>query len=271
VHNLKAGDHVVVCYYLTCGSCRYCRTGRDTLCQAVRARIGLELDGGFAEYVAIPATAAFRIASSLPLDQAATLADAGAAAWHAVHRKGRVLAGDRVVIVGAGGLGLFAIQMARLSGATVVAIDQNEEKLDVARRMGADEAIATAGSFAQAVLTNGRADVVVDLVGEPETLTEALHCLRPDGRLVLVAYGPTGRPWPVDPKQVVVTETTLVGSRGSYKQDLVDVIDMVERGRVRPVVGQVAPLEAANEVLSALARGDITGRAVLDPRQISRT
>lgn len=256
------GDHVVVRYYLTCERCEYCRSGRDTLCTSVQGRIGLERAGGYAELVAVPVTSLHRIARSVPFGEAAVLADAGAASLHALTTQGRLREGERAIVVGGGGgLGLIAVQLARLLGAHVSAVDLDERKLEAARQAGAHEVALGSDDWPGRL---GRADLVLDLVGEPDSISAAVRALAPDGRLVLESYG-TGRDATLTPKPVIMGQLHLIGSRGSYRRELAEIIRLVEAGRVRPVIGATYPLEAANDALADLAAGRFVGRAILAP------
>jgi propanol-preferring alcohol dehydrogenase len=257
----RVGDHVIVCYYLTCGACGYCRTGRDTLCERVRGRVGVELDGGFAELVAVPTASLFPVGEAVGFDAAAVLADAGAASWHALRRQGQLVAGERVIVVGAGGLGLIAIQLARLVDAHPVAVDVSDEKLAAARDAGAEDVALSSTDWPAAL---GPADLVLDLVGKPETIEASLRAVRPDGRVVLVSYG-AGENVTVAPRSLITAQLRVIGSRGSYKTELADVIRFTEEGSLRPVVGRSYPLAAINEALDALAAGTVLGRATVCP------
>lgn len=270
VQNLWPGDAVVVRYYITCGDCDYCRIGRDTLCTRVAGRIGLELDGGFAEFVKVPASNAFPISLKIPAPQAAVLPDAGAAAWHAVRKQGEVGAGQRVLVVGAGGLGLMAIQMARLCGAEVTAVDNHPEKLTFAQEAGAQTVILGRNDFARQLDNEDVFDVAVDLVGDPMTILDCIESLAPGGRLVLGSYGSGNAPVGLDPKSLIMKEVVVLGSRGSSKQDLVDVIRMVEAGWIRPVVGLELKLEEVNRGLELLEAREVMGRCVVIPDPIQR-
>lgn len=272
VTNVKVGDHVVVALYVTCGECDYCRTNQDNLCVNLVGRPGFELDGAFAEYFEMPAENLFPISPSVPLEQVAAMSDGVATSWHAVTRQAGVKPGQTVVIVGVGGLGVHATQITRLSGARTVAVDVVEEKLDLAKRFGADVAIDAHSDDVPArmmELTAGLGvDAVLDFVAEPDTVEMGLQMLRRGGVLVLVGLAP-GRPFRAGSVDVVLSEKRIVGSRTSSKQDLVEVIRLVEEGKITPIVGQRFRLEEVNEALEALRRGEAMGRMVVVPREES--
>jgi D-arabinose 1-dehydrogenase-like Zn-dependent alcohol dehydrogenase len=269
VTNVKVGDHVVVALYVTCSQCDYCRTDQDNLCINLIGRPGFELDGAFAEYFKMPARNLFPISPSVPLEQVAAMSDGVATSWHAVRRQAAVKPGQTVVVLGAGGLGVHATQIIRLSGARTIAVDISPEKLHLAQRYGAEVALdARDENITTRVLelTGGMgADTVLDFVTEPDTVKMGLSMLRRGGVLTLVGLAP-GKPFTADSVDVVLSEKRIVGSRTSSKQDLVDVIRLVEQGKITPVVSQHYPLEEVNEALEALRRGDALGRIVVVPK-----
>ena len=268
VINVNVGQHVVVALYVTCGRCDYCRTNQDNLCVNLVGRPGFELNGAFAEYFKMPARNLFPISPSVPLEQVAAMSDGVATSWHAVRRQAKVQPGQTVVIIGVGGLGIHATQITRLSGARTIAVDVVPEKLELAQHWGADVAIDARNADVCATvveLTDGwGADVVLDFVAEPDTVQTDLCMLKRGGVLTLVGLAP-GRPFTVDSVDMVLSEKRIVGSRTSSKQDLVDVIRLVEEGRITPVVSRRYRLEEVNEALEALRRGEAMGRIIVVP------
>jgi propanol-preferring alcohol dehydrogenase len=273
VTHLNEGQHVVVALYVTCGQCDYCRTNQDNLCVNLVGRPGFELDGAFAEYFKVPARNLFPIFPSVPLEQVAAMSDAVATSWHAVRRQANVQPGQTAVIVGVGGLGIHAVQACRLSGARTVAVDIVPEKLEMARRFGADLALSVTtvnGNEEEvyariAEFTGGLgADAVLDFVARPESVTLGLRVLKRGGVLTLIGLAPDD-PFTVDTVDLVLSEKRIVGSRTSSKQDLVEAIRLVEQGKITPVVGCRYKLEDVNEALDALRRGEAIGRMVVVP------
>jgi 2-desacetyl-2-hydroxyethyl bacteriochlorophyllide A dehydrogenase len=268
VRNVHVGDQVAVHFYVTCGACEFCRTNRDSLCPNLVGRLGFELDGGFAEFVKVPAGNLFPVSPSVPPEQVAVLGDCVATVWHAVRRRAEVQPGQDVVVMGTGGLGVHAIQVLRLSGARIIAVDLVPEKLELAQQMGADQTIdARQEDVAERILelTHGAGvDAVLEFVGLPQIVEMDLRLLKRAGVLVLLGYVP-GQPFPADSTDVVLTEKRIVGSRASSKQDLIDVIHLVERGVIKPVITQRFPLEQVNLALDTLRAGAVLGRSVVIP------
>jgi propanol-preferring alcohol dehydrogenase len=268
VTNVKVGDHVALALYVTCGQCEFCRTGNESLCVNLVGRPGFELNGGFAEYFKVPARNLFRVAPHVPFEQVALLADCIATIWHAVCRRAEVKIGQTVVVVGAGGLGVHAIQLLKLAGARVIAVDVAEDKLEFARQWGADVTIHSRQEDVVSrvkELTDGLgAHAVLEFVGLPETIAADLRFLRRGGVLTLVGYAPD-KPFTADSADIVLLEKRIVGSRANTKQDLVEVIRLMEEGKIRGAITNRYRLEEVNEALEALRRGEILGRVVVVP------
>ena len=265
VGGFAPGDRVIVNFYLTCGRCQYCRAGRDTLCTEVRQH-GFSTDGGFAEYLKTPGVNLCKVPDHVPLEQACILGDAVATSYHAITKRARVVPGTTLALVGVGGVGLHALQMARMAGGWVIAIDVNEARLELARSLGADAVIdARRGPFHEAVrkLTDGQGvDVVMEFVANAQTLPSSYQSVKRAGRLVFVGYTPQ-LPMSVMPHELVRNELEIVGSRANTKQELQETMDLVGRGRIKPIVDRVFPLAEIEEAFRALTEGRSLGRNVL--------
>ena len=264
---VAVGDHVVVHAYVTCGRCWYCRNARENNCERA-ARLGFERPGGFGEYVTAPVENCYRVPVSLPFEQASILSGTLATPFHALRHQGRITAGETVVIFGVGGLGIHAVQLARELGGRVIAVDVDDAKLELAIRLGASTALPWSDSVASEIraLTDGEgADVVVPVVGGgalPSVLPQAFGALRRCGRLVLLGYL-RGVPLTVDTHELIYNAWEIRGSRSSTTQDLLDVIRLVEAGRVQPVVARSVPVEQADMALDELRGRPPVGRLVL--------
>ena len=268
VDGLRAGDHVTVYPTLACGFCDACRSGLENLCRKA-PRTGFEADGGFAEYLLTSGRNAVKIDPALPFDEAAILPDAVAATYHGLMRRARVRAGETVVVLGVGGLGIHAVQVARVAGARVIASDIAPDKMRAAEEFGAE---IVPGQDQESVsarvreLTGGLgADIVVECVSGaavPIVLNQSTECLRLGGRLVVLGYG-YGQPLTVDSADVVYGQWSILGSRASTLQDVVEVARLVERGLLKPVVSEHFTIEQADEAVNALRKSSPIGRIVL--------
>jgi len=264
------GDQVVVYPWIGCGSCRKCRSGRENLCEGSPGFLGFQKDGGYAEYVLVPQTRYLLPANGMDLLRAATLACSGLTAFSAIKRCS-VEPGGLLLIIGAGGLGLMAVQIAKKTTEARVAVaDIDDSKLQLASSLGADWTFNTLNTDSKALLSKVRelnqgkgADAVVDFVGRPSTMALGLRVVGHDGRLVLVGLlgGAAQLPLPILP----LYGAQIIGNFTGTLTGLAELIEMAKKGIVTPVVTRSYRLEEANEVLNELERGEIKGRAVLTP------
>ena len=257
------GDRAVVAIDVVCGRCRHCLDGQTQRCPAMR-RIGFERDGGHAEYLAVPASNLIRLPDSLGYEAAAILPDAVACMYHSLIRQGQVRPGQTVLILGAGGLGIHGVQVARLAGASVIATSRRTERLRLAEQHGAIPVNPATQSLADVVMERTRGegvDVVVDNVGTRASVCEALSLLCPGGKLLVVAYLDETFEVPAIP--LFKPEREIIGCRGASKQDLIDVVRLTAAGRLAPVIGARYSLDEAGAAAVQLAGGDVVGRIVL--------
>ncbi len=259
----EPGTRVVVFHHLHCGECPRCLAGSENLCDRLRGRVGFDHDGGWADYLVVPTRNLVPIPEGIPVRQACVVPDAVATVWRAVVRIGAVAAGEGVAVVGAGGLGLAACQIARSLGAEVLAIDVSEAKLAQAAEAGAHRtALPDRAGEAARALPDGAPQLVVDCAGTAEAIAVATALLPRGGRLVQVGYSRSSR-LEVPAADVALKELKILGCRASSLRDLEAALDAVARGIVRPAIGAVRPLEEAQAALDTLVRGAAAGRQVL--------
>lgn len=264
VSAVAPGDRVVVFYYATCGRCHWCRTDRGNLCPQVVAEYGFTADGGYAEYIVLPAANLVKLPVGLDLVEAATLGCSVATAVHAASGVARVRVGDTVVVYGAGGVGFGLIQYCKLAGARVIAVSRSPARRAKARELGADAVVDGAGAVGEEVraLTGGEgADVLFELVGVTETMSQAVKALRRRGRLVFIGY--SADPLVVSPLQLVIGELVITASVGNTLDELLQAVDLAAAGKIRPVVDRRITLDDLPATLEALGKGEIVGRAVV--------
>jgi 6-hydroxycyclohex-1-ene-1-carbonyl-CoA dehydrogenase len=254
----EQGDAVLLPAVLSCGSCSACRTGRENICER-SVMLGNNVDGGYAEYIAVRARDVFALPPEIPLVDAAIIADALTTPYHAVVNRARVLPGDRVVVIGCGGVGLNVVQIAAALGARVVAIDISAAKRDWARDFGAEAALDPAAEprIDRTIreLTGGGADVAFEVVGRPETQELAVSAVRTGGRVVLVGYSPESMR--LNAGRVMFRELEVIGSLGCRPVDYPRVIDLVRQGRIRmtDLITQRFALEDIGLAFDALRSG----------------
>ena len=270
VTNVRVGDRVCLHYNIACGNCHHCQTGNDQFCEKV-LMIGHYANGGYAEYIAVPARNAIHLPDEIPFEQGATLMCASATAFHSL-RKSRVKPGETVAIFGAGGLGQSAIQLARAFGAlTVYAVDINEEKLNLATHYGATPINAQRVEVVEEInkLTRGKGvDVAIEMIGLPQTMKQAVQSAGVMGRVVIV--GLSNKPLEINTyNELIGKELELIGSNDHHLHELPLLIEMARKKILDTtrIVTRAVPLEAnaINATLDALEKfsGDV--RTVIVP------
>jgi propanol-preferring alcohol dehydrogenase len=266
VSNVKAGDRVILYYYVGCGRCSHCLVGEENLCDALQAEYGFVSDGGFAEYARVPARNAVLLPDAVSDEAAAPIGCGVTTAVHAA-ALARLAAGDVVLVYGVGAVGFGLIQLAKLSGAEVIAVSRTPAKLEKARALGAAHALNHRdGRVAERVkeITQGHgADVVFELVATRETMEASTAALAKRGRLVFIGYSEDS--YSVHPIQLVITEASVTGAVGNTLDELIRAVDLVARGRIQTVVDRVLPLDEFQKGIDALAAWQLVGRAVLRP------
>lgn len=253
------GDRVLIPAVLSCGRCRYCRAGRENLCDNLRM-LGNHLDGAYAEFIAVPAAELVVVPDSVPLTEVSIVADAMSTPYHAVKHRGRVQLGDYVAVVGCGGVGLNVVQCATVAGGRVIAVDTNSERLEIARQLGAietvnpDEVDRIDKHIRQ--LTDGGVDVAFEAIGNPQTMRSAFGLLRRGGRLCIIGYSQDDLV--VSAGKLMFHEMEVVGSLGCGGRDYPEIMELVAAGRlqVEPVVSGTIPLERIAEGFDRLRRGE---------------
>ena len=273
VTHVKVGDPVACHFYLTCKACRFCRSGRETLCENWKGYVGMACDGGYAEYMCAPALNLCPLPKNIPFPEASIISDAIATPLHACREEAKVGPGDNVLVVGAGGgVGIHAVQMAKLCGARVLAADLSREKLEMAKALGADEIIDTKeNDLAREALrlTDGKGvDAVLDLVASSQTLETGVAVLNRGGRLVILGFRPSSvfkvePTFRVDPLIVLSKGLEIHGSRYVSMAELIDAVKIVQQGKIKPIVTRTFPLEDAEKAHQMILANQITGRAAL--------
>jgi propanol-preferring alcohol dehydrogenase len=270
VTGLSVGDRVCLHYLLTCGDCHYCRRGHEQFCLHGRM-LGKHCDGGYADYIAVPARNAVTLPPEISFEQGAVLMCSSSTSFHAL-RKARLQPGETVAIFGAGGLGMSAIQFARAFGAlTVYAVDIDEAKLELAADFGAIPVNAAGNDPVAEIqrLTAGRGvDVALEVIGLKQTMEQAVRSLGVLGRAVLV--GIASRPLEIDSyRHLLGKEAEVIGSADHLLWELPLLIEFVRQGALdlSRVVARTVPLEsdAVNEAMDALEEFGGAVRTVIVP------
>ena len=267
VRHLKPGDRVLVVPTLSCGHCTACLAGDDNLCREYDV-LGRRRNGGYAERVAVPAVNCLSFPGNLSWEQAAAVPLVFLTAWHMLVGRAKLQPGEDVLVIGASsGVGSAAIQIARLLGARVIATASTPEKLERAKALGAHDVVSHASKeFAKdvrALTAKKGVDVAFEHVGG-SVFEQAAASLAKNGRLV--TCGATiGGSVSLDLNLLFGRHLTLLGSWMGRRSELVEVLQFVRDGRLKPVVDEVMPLAEARRAHEKLEARSAFGKIVLVP------
>jgi propanol-preferring alcohol dehydrogenase len=263
VTNVATGDRVAIPWLgYACGSCDYCVSGWETLCES-QLNTGYSIDGGFAEYAKASASHVVKVPEGVDPFDAAPLTCAGVTTYKAVKVSGAKPA-DLVAVWGIGGLGHLALQYARIAGASVVAVDLFDEKLDVARELGAEFTVNAAKEDPVAAIKKlGGADTAVVLAVAPKAFEQAFASLRRGGTMSLVAL-PAENTMRLPIFETVLNGITVVGSIVGTRLDLRQVFALHAAGKTR-VIREERPLEDVQHAMEDVLTGDVPARIVFRP------
>ena len=291
------GTLVVAPFIMPCGECPLCNAGRDDLCEkffGMNRLKGTLYDGttrlhredgtplamysmaGLAEYAVVPVAGLFPLPAKLPPVESAVLGCAVFTAYGAVRHAAELRGGERVAVVACGGVGLNVIQVARAFGASqIIAVDVRDEKLEIARKLGATDTVNAAGASPDSVTkavfehTQGRGvDVAFEVLGRPETFAQAVDLLGDGGRMIAVGIAAGRATAPVEITRLVRRGLRIIGSYGARtRTDMPEILQLAARDtfRLETFVTRRYPLAEADAAYQALARGEISGRAVVVP------
>ena len=260
-------EKVLVYPWIGEGLCPACRTGEENLCDKPRS-LGVYNDGGYAEYVLVPSYKYLvKLGDEIDTDTSAPLSCSALTAYGAV-KNGNLRPNDNVVIVGTGGLGLMAIQLAKaMTGSRIIALDRDDKKLKAAKENGADDIINSQKEDAvKAVMElTGRmgADAVIDFVNASSTVETDLNFLRRRAKLVLV--GLFGGELKLNLIAMPTRSYKLIGSYTGSMNDLIELVSLAKRGIIKPIISNKFKLDEATKALKMLRDGKILGRGVINP------
>ena len=263
---LAIGDRVAINANLGCGECEFCKIGKDNLCRNWHL-LGETIRGTYAEYICLPIRQLYKLPNDFDFHQSAAAALVYQTAWHSMVKRGKVIAGETVAIVGAGGgVNSASIQIAKYLGAKVIVIGSNAKKLSQAESLGADILINRSKeedwSKAVFVATEKRGvDVVIDNVGT--TFPLSLRALKKGGRLLTV--GNSGAPrFEIDNRFIFAKHLSIIGSTMSTLSDFTEVMDLVVTGKLKPILDKTYDLKDAALAQERLWRGENFGKITLN-------
>ena len=268
VGGVQTGDEVVINSVISDGTCEFCLAGQQSLCDHFNILGTPPLQGTYAEYVVLPAAMVYPKPRSLSWEEAAAFPLSSLTAYHLLVGRAQVRPGEVVLILGVGGgVAMFALQLAKLAGATAIVTSSSDAKLARAKELGADAGInyVTSDWVAEALrLTAGRgADIVVETVGAA-TWSGSLLAVRKGGRIA-VCGGTTGNDGTTNLRDVFWRQVSILGSTMGNHREFVEVLRLYESGKLRPVIDSVVPLADAAKAHARMDAGTQFGKIVLRP------
>ncbi len=264
---LKVGMPVTAYFYLTCGHCKWCKINKETLCDNFKGYIGRQINGGYAEYISLPAKNFIPIPLSIKYKEdpigTGIISDAIATPLKVI-KKARISITDTVGVIGAGGgLGIHMLRMLNLYNVKTIAIETKQIKEKSCRDSGASEFINPNSNSKKEVIedftNNCGLDVVIDFVSSKGSLETGTELLGNGGRLVTL--GGSGEFFNIDSGNMLLKEIEIIGSRYCSKQEVIDSLNLVSRGLITPLVTEKVSPYQANDLHERIEKGNVIGRA----------
>ena len=264
---LKVGMPVTAYFYLSCGHCKWCKINRETLCDNFKGYIGRQINGGYAEYISLPAKNFIPIPLSIKYKEnpieTGIISDAIATPLKVI-KKARIGITDKVGVIGAGGgLGIHMLRMLNLYNVKTIAIETKQIKEKSCRDSGASEFINPNSNSKKEVIedftNNCGLDVVIDFVSSKSSLETGTELLGNGGRLVTL--GGSGEFFNIDSGNILLKEIEIIGSRYCSKQEVIDSLNLVSRGLITPLVTEKVSPYQANDLHERIEKGNVIGRA----------
>lgn len=256
VTGVSEGDHVIIPAVLTCGQCSACRRGRENICEKM-LMVGNNINGGYAEYIAVLAKDLIPLPKHLNLENCSIIADALSTPFHAVVNRGEIKPGQVVSVFGCGGVGINVVQFAVLAGARVIAVDISDEKLELAKKLGA---FATYNAKEEKVdkairKATGGCDVSFEVIGKPAVMLQAMATLKTGGRFVMVGY--SAEEVALSAARIMYREMDIRGSLGCRPVDYHTIVELVDQGRIalEPLISKRYPIADINRAFDDLREG----------------
>lgn len=259
VKGFEKNDRVLVPPVFSCGTCMFCRTGRNTICTN-QIMVGNHRDGGFAEYIAVPANVIFKLPSDIPLQEGCIISDAISTPYHAITNRANIKAGETIAVFGCGGVGLATVYVASKMGANVIAIDIFDKKLEYAKKFGAFETLnaSTQPDVPKRIrkLTGGGVDAAFEVIGNPKSIKSAYESVRWGGRVVVIGY--THEDVTINAGRLMFREIELKGSLGCGLQDYPNLLNFISVTKfdVKALVTHTFSLSDIKKGFTLLEKGD---------------
>lgn len=265
-HQALQGRKVVMHPHVACGTCENCITGNENVCLRMQASYGINTDGGLQEVVDIPAKNLVPLPSGLSMDMGALAGGVVGVPLRGIKQLGTLL-GKNVLVFGTGGLAFCAIQISRAMGAEVIVAGRREEKLEVARKVGASYTINSVESDLVKELrdiTDGKGvHAAIDLAGDHKEVPGLIHSVMRGGKVLIIGYSANGFEAPYN--KLALDGISVMGTRSYTRNDLAESVDLISSGKCTPIISQTFGLEETNHALDIVRKGDSVGRILIHP------
>ena len=264
VDHLSVGDRVGVYWIYPCGRCLYCVSGEEQACPCYLPTMdanGFGRQGGFATHIKIPASHALPLPDNLAFEEAAPLLCGGMTVYAGL-KKAHLKPGQRVAVLGVGGLGHLAIQIARAMGAEVIAATSTGAKAEAARELGADEVVVATDDAGKKLRALGGVDIVLSSTLDTKAIASVMEGLNPLGTLVLTGF--TGDALAIVPLALAISQQNVTGSLIASRRDTQELLRLAAQHHIH-AQSEAFPLDEVNEALERLRRSEVRYRAVLTP------
>jgi len=258
------GQRVLIPAVLTCGICKSCLESRENVCQNM-IMPGNHMDGAFAQFIKVPEKDIILMPDEIPLEEGCIIADAISTPYHAVVNRAKVQDGERVLVLGCGGVGINVVQIAVLQGAEVIACDIDENKLEIALELGAKDVFNPDKVPVKDFLkqNGGAVDVAFEVIGKPETIEAAYKSLGLTGRLCVVGY--TNQNITINPAKIMFYEQEIIGSIGCRPLDYYEILKLVKEGKIKldRLIANKYELEDINKALDEIRSSKVLRNIIL--------
>ncbi|MEI7473933.1 MAG: zinc-binding dehydrogenase [bacterium] len=265
----EIGDKVLLPAVYTCGECSFCLKGRENLCKNF-TMLGNSINGGFAEYIKVKAKDSIKLPDSMLLEESCIIADAVSTPYYAVVHRAKVAKYENVLIVGCGGVGINAVQIASMLGANVIACDINDNKLKIAKELGAKHTVNLAKDDLKTFLKDNKITInkAFEIIGQPKTIELAYKMLGVGGKLCIIGY--TNQNININPAKIMFYEQEIIGSCGCPPRIYPEIIELVEKGKLNlsKVINNKYSLDAVNKAFDELRSGKILRNIILPNSKI---
>lgn len=264
VNNFHKGQRVLLPAVFSCGTCESCRSGRENICLNM-VMLGNNIDGAYAQYIKVPAKDVIPMPDDIPLEEGCIIADAVSTPYHAVINRAKIKPSDIIIVFGCGGVGINVVQISAMLGAEVIACDLDDNKLEIAKELGAKFVINPKNVNIKEFLKKNKLkiNVAFEVIGNPEVIEQAYKFLGLAGRLCIIGY--TNQNITINPAKIMFYEQEIIGSIGCPPVDYPKILKLVQNGKINinKLIANKYALEDINQAFNDLRKSKVLRNIVL--------